>query len=64
MDKDQRVIDAEFEVISGPDEAPPPPSFKEQIQAALGWWKYLVWGLWIAAGLAPLAGEVLPSLGG
>lgn len=62
--KEDQIVDAEFEVIVGPLEAPAPLPFKQRLHDALGWWKYLIWGLWIAAGLALLAGEVLPALGG
>lgn len=63
MNRDQRVIDADFEVIDGPLEAPPPPSFKEQIQTALGWWKYLIWALWLFGLGGAILGEViLPAL--
>lgn len=63
MSKDQRVIDAEFEVISGPLEAPAPLPFKQRLQAELGVFKYLGWGLWLFGLGGAILGEViLPAL--
>lgn len=57
MSKDQRVVDAEFEVISGPDPIPDERPFKERFQAGIGWLKWVVWALWAFAGLAMVIGE-------
>ena len=64
MSRDQsRVVDAEFEVISGPDAVPEPLPLKERIQRELGVFKYLIWGLWaFALGGAILAEAILPAI--
>ncbi|MFA7334934.1 MAG: hypothetical protein WC130_11680 [Kiritimatiellia bacterium] len=60
--KEERIIDAKFEVIRGPDTVPEPENFKQKVQSGVGWFKYVIWALWALAGLAMLAGEALPAL--
>ena len=66
MSRDQRIIDAEFEVISGPlepPEAPEPLPFKQRLQSEIGVFKYLIWALWILGLGGAIFGEVvLPAI--